>query len=220
MKKLIVGLGLTLAIAGCGNTAGPVPNSFLREAGSQVDTGRFGDATMNNTQIMTGERDYAVNLANRFASEVGPIVNFAFNSHHLDAEAQRILSTQAAWIRQFPEVKFRVYGHTDAVGSNAYNKRLGLRRANAVVAFLSSRGISRSRLEAVASFGESQPLIATANRERRNRRTETQVSGFVQRHPTVLDGKYAQIVYRKYVESATPKSELSATTASTFNAKQ
>ena len=55
---------------------------------------------------------------------------------------------------QFPEVRFRVYGHTDAVGSSAYNKRLGLRRANAVVSYLSTQGIDRSRLEAVVSLAK------------------------------------------------------------------
>lgn len=220
MKKLIIGLGLTLAITGCGQTAGPVKNTFLREAGGQVDTGQFGDATMNNTMVMNGERDYAISLAKRFAEEVPSTINFEFDSYHLDAAAQQALTVQADWIRQFPEVRFRVYGHTDAVGSSYYNKRLGLRRANAAVAFLSARGISRSRLEAVASFGETQPLIVTANRERKNRRTETQVSGFVKRHPTLLDGKYAQVVYREYLASAVPKTTLQEPQGSGFANEQ
>lgn len=220
MKKLIVGLGLTLAITGCGQTAGPVKNTFLREAGGQVDTGMFGDSTMNNTMVMNGERDYAISLAKRFAAEVPSTVNFEFDSYYLDAQSQQALIVQADWIRQFPEVRFRVYGHTDAVGSASYNRRLGLRRANAVVAFLSARGISRSRLEAVASFGETQPLIVSANRERQNRRTETQVSGFVKRNPTVLDGKYAEVIYREYVASAVPTTTLSSTSSSGSGTEQ
>ena len=105
-------------------------------------------------------------------------------------------------------MRFRVYGHTDAVGSDSYNKTLGMRRAQAVVAFLTSQGISRSRLEAVASFGETQPLIVTQGRERRNRRTVTEVSGFVQSHPIIMDGKYAEVVYREYINSAAPRSTL------------
>ena len=87
---------------------------------------------------------------------------------------------------------------------------MGLQRANAVVAYLSTLGISPSRLEAVVSFGETQPLIVTQGRERRNRRTVTEVIGFVGNHPTVLDGKYAQIIYRDYVASAVPPSQLSS----------
>ena len=100
-----------------------------------------------------------------------------------------------------------------AVGSQSYNYNLGLRRANAAVNFLVQQGISRSRLEAVASFGKTKPLVATPNRDRRNRRTVTEVSGLVDRHPNILDGKYAAIIYREYVESATYPSKLSRETA-------
>jgi hypothetical protein len=62
---------------------------------------------------------------------------------------------------------------------------------------------------AVVSFGETQPLIVTEGRERRNRRTVTEVSGVVEKRPGELDGKYAQIIYREYVNSAAPLSTLS-----------
>lgn len=51
--------------------------------------------------------------------------------------------------------------------------------------------------------GETQPLIATQDRERRNRRTVTEVFALNANSGTVLNGKYAQAVYREYVESAT-----------------
>jgi outer membrane protein OmpA-like peptidoglycan-associated protein len=192
MKTLILTLGLSVAVTAC-----------TREAGYEIDAGTFGNATLNNSQVMNGELTYAQILSRRFASEVPSQVNFAFNSSQLDASAQRILLQQADWIKQFPEARFRVYGHTDAVGSASYNKSLGLRRAQAVVSFFAQQGISRSRLEAVVSFGKTRPLVATTNRDRRNRRTVTEVSGFVDRVPQTLDGKYADIIYREYVESAT-----------------
>lgn len=195
MQKWIVTLGLSVAVAAC-----------TREAGYEVDQGAFGNATLNNVQVMNGELTYAQILGRRFAAEVPTQINFAFNSSQLDAQAQRVLLQQTAWIKQFPEVRFRVYGHTDAVGSTAYNQSLGQRRANAAVAFLTQQGISRSRLEAVVSFGKTQPLIDTPNRDRRNRRTVTEVSGFLERNPLVLDGKYAEIIYREYVASATRES--------------
>lgn len=172
------------------------------EAGSIVDGGNFGNATMNNTQIHTGEKSYVISLANRFANEVPSMVNFAFDSAVLDAEAQAILREQAHWIRQFPEVRFKVFGHTDKVGSPSYNKSLGQRRANAAVAYLVSQGIDRRRLQAVASFGETQPLIVTEGRERRNRRTVTEVTGFVENSPIELDGKYVEVLHREYLTYA------------------
>lgn len=202
--------GLALML-GCTSTD-PIYTQFYREAGAITDTGSFGNATLNNRLVMTGELQYTFDLANRFASEVESTVTFGFNSARLEPQAQAILRQQASWIKQFPEVTFRVYGHTDLVGSNSYNRTLGKRRADAVVNYLTSLGISRSRLAAVVSYGETQPLIVTQGRERKNRRTVTEVSGFVSRHPTVLDGKYAQIIYREYVASAIPASQLSQST--------
>ena len=211
MKHLLIATAGLVALSAC-SQQGQVYRSYLSEAGSVIDGGNFGNAVMNNHLVMTGQRNHVVSLSNRFSQEVQSTVNFAFNSAQLDQAARAALVEQARWIRQFPEVRFRVYGHTDAVGSNAYNKRLGLRRAQAVVAFLSSQGISRSRLEAVVSFGETQPLIVTQGRERRNRRTVTDVSGFVGTHPVVMDGKYAQVVYREYIDSAVPRTELATVT--------
>ena len=184
-----------------------------------MDEGAFGNATMNNMQIQSGQKSFAIDLSNRFAREVPATVNFAFNSAQLDASAMASLRKQAGWIRHFPEVRFRVYGHTDLVGGNAFNKRLGLRRARAVVRFLSTQGISRNRLEAVASFGETRPLVASNTPERRNRRTVTEVSGFVKNNPLVLNGKYANIIYRDYVESAVEKSTLTNDAAASINSQ-
>ncbi len=199
MTKTLLGGAALLALAACDRSVG---SSWTQEAGAFIDEGGFGNPTMNNMLVQNGDRDFTVALQQRFATEVPDTITFEFDSAVLDAEAQAILRRQADWIRQFPEVRFRVYGHTDLVGSDAYNQHLGLRRARAAVAYLSSLGISRSRLEAVSSFGETRPVVPTAEPERRNRRTVTEVTGFVARHPTVLDGKYAQIIHRDYVQSA------------------
>lgn len=194
---------LILGIAAFGLAACDPTGFVTDEAGRQIDPGNFGNASMNNMLVQTGQRSFAIALGERFAAEVPDTINFEFDSAVLDAEARAILDRQADWIRQFPEVRFRVYGHTDLVGSAAYNQRLGQRRANAALNYLVSRGVSRSRLEALVSFGQTRPVIVTEAPERRNRRTVTEVSGFVERHPTVLDGQYARIVQREYVESAT-----------------
>lgn len=207
MRLLITAGAAMVTLTACSPNDG-VFQSFFGEAGASVDGGDFGNATMNNTMIQSGELDYTISLARRFASEVNSTINFEFNSTALDAEAQAILRQQADWIRQFPEVRFKVYGHTDLVGSDAYNQRLGLRRAQAVVQFFAGMGISTSRLEAVVSFGETQPLIVTEGRERANRRTVTEVSGFVQSDPGIMNGKYAAVIFREYVASAVPPTGL------------
>lgn len=192
LTRKLLALSCVLALSACSDA----------EIGSHVDSGEFGNSTMNNTLLHTGQMEYTIALAQRFAAEVPDTVTFAFNSAVLSPEARAALDKQAHFIRKFPEVRFKVFGHTDLVGSNAYNKALGKRRADAVVAYLAARGVSKSRLEAVVSFGKTRPLIQTSAPEQRNRRTVTEVSGFVQNNPLVLNGKYAQIIWREYVDSA------------------
>lgn len=207
MKYLVIPAMALAALSGCARND-PTQSSFYREAGSALDNGGFGNATMNNVLAQTGDSSYRISLQHRFADEVPSTINFAFNSAALDEPAQAALRQQAGWINQFPEVHFKVYGHTDLVGSTAYNRRLGLARAQAAVSYLESQGVSRSRLEAVVSFGETQPLIVTEGQERRNRRTVTEVAGFVQNNPAVLNGEYAAIIFREYVASAVPATTL------------
>jgi peptidoglycan-associated lipoprotein len=189
-------MGSTLGLSACGNMITFAPSE---ELGSGLDhNGTFGAPTRNNIGVHNGDIQWAHVLGERFAAEVETTINFAFNSADLDGAARSILTQQAAFIRNFPEVRFSVYGHTDAVGSNSYNERLGRRRARAAVNFLVHQGISRNRLQALVSLGETQPVVATDGEERRNRRTVTEVSGFMGNNPMILDGRYAEVVYRTY----------------------
>lgn len=194
ISTLFMGVSL-LALAACGP-------DFDKESGID-NTSNFGNATMNNSLTQSGQKNFTMVLGKRFANEVQPTITFAFNSSQLDANAIAVLQQQANWIKTFPEIRFRVYGHTDLVGSVAANHALGLRRANAVVAYFASQGISRNRLEALVSYGKTRPVVQTPNPEERNRRTVTEVSGPVKGHPMLLNGKYAQVIHREYLESAT-----------------
>lgn len=198
-RKLSLLAVMLISLAGCQSSA----FNMNREAGADVDEGGFGNPTMINSQTMQGSQSYTMALGKRFASEVPSTITFEFNSAELTQEARAVLSQQAAWIRQFPELRFRVYGHTDLVGSAGYNKALGLRRARAVVAYLSSQGVGSARLEAVASYGKTRPVVQTSGPEIRNRRTVTEVSGFgTTRKPTLMNGKYAAEIMNRYVKSS------------------
>ena len=187
-------LSSALALAACGD--------MNRELGAEVDSGTFGNATMNNSLVQTGAIDAQMIMAQRFAREVPSTITFPFNSSELTGEARAVLDKQAMWMRQFPELRFSVYGHTDLVGGDGYNQALGKRRAKAVVAYLASRGVSAARVDALVSFGKTQPVVSTPGPEERNRRTITEVSGWSKGNGQLLDGKYAAITAREYVTSA------------------
>mgnify|MGYP001796432637 CR=1 FL=1 len=177
-----------------------------QRAGAVIENASFGESTARNAVVQSGRGDggnYLINLSNRFNSEVPTTVTFDFNRSVLTTEARSVLIQQADWLRATPGVRLRVAGHTDAVGGEAFNNQLGLRRARTVVAFLVSRGIDGDRLDAVDTFGESQLAVATQQRERRNRRAVTSVAGVANIAATGdFDGKRAQRSYRDYVTGA------------------
>ena len=207
-RRILIGAIGMATLTACADTG------FNSVAGSGIDEGGFGNPTMQNMLVMSGEAPALTHLGTRFAAEVPTTINFPFDSAQLTAEARAVLDQQANFMRQFPEVRFSVYGHTDLVGPDAYNRALGRRRAQAAVNYLSQRGISTDRLEALVSFGEQQPLVPTETPEEANRRTVTEVSGFVADHPMVLDGKYAELAYRRYVTRYTEPTTLAEANAS------
>ncbi|MEO1614023.1 MAG: OmpA family protein, partial [Pseudomonadota bacterium] len=148
-----------------------------------------------------------------FAANVDDTINFAFNRSTLDASSRRALDSQAAWLRENPTVRVRITGHTDLVGGEGYNDRLGLRRARAAARYLLRRGVARARIDMVESRGEREPVVATEERERRNRRSVTEVAGFT--HGFVgegMDGRRALLMYRRYVTDTVETPASAATT--------
>jgi outer membrane protein OmpA-like peptidoglycan-associated protein len=88
-------------------------------------------------------------------------------------DSESVLSEIAKMLQQNPDVKVSVEGHTDNVGSAASNQVLSEKRAQAVVAWLSSHGVDGSRLKA-KGWGSSKPVEDNSSEEGRakNRRVE------------------------------------------------
>jgi len=197
MRKLstIAALATGIILAGCTNFM----TSLTSPAGEGANSHLFGVATEQNinAQIAYGDPAGRIRALNEaFRAAAPDTVTFEFDSAALDSAARSALDQQAMWLKDNPHVRMTVVGHTDKVGSEGYNDGLGLRRAKAVVAYLSQRGISRSRLDAVQSVGEREPVVDTEERERRNRRSVTSVAGFDRRY--VGDGMDGEVAYRIY----------------------
>jgi len=60
-------------------------------------------------------------------------------------------------MKKYPDMAIEIGAHTDARGSDEYNMKLSHKRANSVMDYLISQGISENRLKS-EGFGESQPL--------------------------------------------------------------
>ena len=95
-------------------------------------------------------------------TKVGDRVFFEYDSPMLTAEAQETLRKQAAFMDENSSLSFTIEGHADERGTREYNIALGERRANAAVKFLTSLGVSSSRLHTV-SYGKEKPAVAGSN---------------------------------------------------------
>ena len=83
-------------------------------------------------------------------------VHFDFDKYNLKPEAVKILDEAVTTLRENPDLRVTIEGHTDSIGTSEYNLALGERRANAARDYLVNRGVAASRMETV-SYGEERP---------------------------------------------------------------
>jgi peptidoglycan-associated lipoprotein len=122
-------LALSLALAGCANTANT--------------TQAIGNAPPGSQQ------DFVVNVGDR--------VFFESDSSELTAQSVATLEKQAQWLQQYGQYSFIVEGHADERGTREYNIALGARRAQTVRDYLASRGVSGQRMRTI-SYGKERPV--------------------------------------------------------------
>lgn len=103
---------------------------------------------------------------------------FDFDKATLKPEGKATLNDLASKIKNIKLETLITTGHTDSIGSDAYNQRLSLRRANAVKAYLVSQGVAADRI-VVEGKGETKPVAdnKTAAGRAKNRRVEVEVVG-------------------------------------------
>jgi OmpA-OmpF porin, OOP family len=99
--------------------------------------------------------------------------HFDFNKATIKPEGQRRLDDVVRLMRDNPSLRINAVGHTDSVGSAAYNLKLGERRAKSVADYLTGQGVSASRID-IRSEGKERPVASNATAEGRaeNRRVE------------------------------------------------
>lgn len=98
---------------------------------------------------------------------------FSYDNSELNPKYVPSLNAQAAYLRDHPNARIMISGHTDERGSREYNVALGERRANAVADVLRSEGVS-SRQVRVVSYGKERPINTghDAASHAQNRRAE------------------------------------------------
>jgi outer membrane protein OmpA-like peptidoglycan-associated protein len=123
------------------------------------------DATMAQNQL-------AADLGSKCHLALTGVL-FDFNKSTLKPESDAVLRQVAALMVADPALKLEIQGHTDNVGSDAYNQPLSEARAHAVVTWLTQNNVAPARLTA-RGYGKTRPIATNATDEGRaqNRRVE------------------------------------------------
>lgn len=185
-------IALALAIA-ASTAAGAV-------SAQTIDNWRnpFGDVWMNGTNELCWRDNFwtpatgipgcdGVPVAQAEAPVVAPtatkvVLNadtfFDFDKSTIKPEGRQILDQVASQVNTINLETLIATGHTDSIGTEAYNQGLSERRANAVKDYLMSQGIPADRIY-VEGKGELQPRASNSTREGRaqNRRVEIEIVG-------------------------------------------
>jgi outer membrane protein OmpA-like peptidoglycan-associated protein len=167
-------------------TAPPRPVSQVWSADlpvSWIETAPLGAADASDVQAALGQLG-AVPTARGLVITLPEPVLFDFDRASLRPDARTVLARLAKVIAHDPSARVRIEGHTDAVGSPAYNQALSQRRAQAVEAALAGQfGIPAARMTA-QGFGETRPVAPNRRADgsddpagrQRNRRVEVVIA--------------------------------------------
>ncbi|PWG02326.1 OmpA family protein [Sphingosinicella humi] len=150
--------------AGIGAIAGGAVGNYMdrqerelreRTAGTGVDVVRQGDEIILN---------------------MPSAITFAFDRYDIQPQFRTTLDQVAQTLSAYPSTYIDVYGHTDSVGTDAYNMTLSQNRAQSVASYLTTRGVASARM-ATQGFGESQPVASNDTEQGRaaNRRVEIRI---------------------------------------------
>ena len=109
--------------------------------------------------------------------EVQPISFFTGSSNLTKSSKDYLLNTLVSFLKESPQIKLKVTGHTDNIGNDAVNLQLSISRARKVVEFLQSNGIDKDRLR-FEGYGKAKPIAdnATAEGRTKNRRVEFEIT--------------------------------------------
>ena len=100
-------------------------------------------------------------------------VYFNSNKSKIRGNHQHEMESLLSYLKTNTTINIQIFGHTDSVGSDSFNKRLSVRRAAEVVSYLTKNGIQKNRISA-QGFGSLKPISANKTKAGRflNRRVE------------------------------------------------
>jgi len=202
-KTAVIVAGVSVALSGCaslnnkekggiiGATGGAVVGGAIGKANGSTAKGAILGAVVGGAagmiighQMDKQAAELKQNIPGAIVERVGEGIQvtfasgllFDFDSDVVRSDARTNLRNLAASLDKYPGSELLIVGHTDSVGTDAYNLALSERRAEAAAVYLAAQGVARARLSS-RGLGESEPVApndSDAGRSR-NRRVEVAI---------------------------------------------
>lgn len=181
MKKSLILLSAVaiIALTGCTSAEKPMKEMVITETENQfvmedIDVSKktLEELIVFNEEGVTIRKEW-----NNLVLSMPELVLFDFNKYEVKNKVKGSLNTLAKALEENPDIRIKIDGYTDFIGSEGYNLELSVKRAKAIKNYLVDRGVKSSNIS-IEGYGKQNPIAnnATAAGRAKNRRVEFIIS--------------------------------------------
>lgn len=181
MKKSLILLSAAaiIALTGCTSAEKPMKEMVITETENQfvmedIDVSK---KTLEELIVFNEEGVTIRKEGNNLVLSMPELVLFDFNKYEVKNKVKGSLNTLAKALEENPDIRIKIDGYTDFIGSEGYNLELSVKRAKSIKNYLVDRGVKSSNIS-IEGYGKQNPIAnnATAAGRAKNRRVEFIIS--------------------------------------------
>ncbi|MCF2640337.1 OmpA family protein [Fusobacterium varium] len=181
MKKSLILLSAVaiIALTGCTSAEKPMKEMVITETENQfvmedIDVSK---KTLEELIVFNEEGVTIRKEGNNLVLSMPELVLFDFNKYEVKNKVKGSLNTLAKALEENPDIRIKIDGYTDFIGSEGYNLELSVKRAKSIKNYLVDRGVKTSNIS-IEGYGKQNPIAnnATAAGRAKNRRVEFIIS--------------------------------------------
>lgn len=181
MKKNLILLSAVaiIALTGCTSAEKPMKEMVITETENQfvmedIDVSK---KTLEELIVFNEEGVTIRKEGNNLVLSMPELVLFDFNKYEVKNKVKGSLNILSKALEENPDIRIKIDGYTDFIGSEGYNLELSVKRAKAIKNYLVDRGVKSSNIS-IEGYGKQNPIAnnATAAGRAKNRRVEFIIS--------------------------------------------
>lgn len=181
MKKSLILLSAAaiIALTGCTSAEKPMKEMVITETENQfvmedIDVSK---KTLEELIVFNEEGVTIRKEGNNLVLSMPELVLFDFNKYEVKNKVKGSLNTLAKALEENADIRIKIDGYTDFIGSEGYNLELSVKRAKSIRNYLVDRGVKSSNIS-IEGYGKQNPIAnnATAAGRAKNRRVEFIIS--------------------------------------------